>query len=210
MKVLSNINNGKILKGVNGLLKYKESTIEYVDYLEGTGTQWIDTGIGNGYTLGNLSLGTHIQKTGVPVNYSHIIFGRVAKGGIFSWWGIRWQNSKVYLYYASGSTTSTYIFSNDYIDNKTGFEINNGIFTIKNITRSGKASLVMDTNIYLFKDTTHDAFPGRVWETTISYGGTLVADMKPCVKDGVACMHDVVRGVFIYNSGTGDFLYGND
>lgn len=210
MKILRKTNNGNVIRGANGILKYKESIIEYVDYLEGDGAQIIDSGVGSGYALSGLSLLTYIQKTETPDNLDMFIQGSVASGGLFSFWGVRWESSNIKFYYAGGGMTMPEQLSSDYINDKTIFEIINGSMTLGAKTKTGNTRLVMNGNIFLLSDGIGNGCPGRVWETIISYNGSVVADLKPCVKDGVACMHDVVRNIFIYNSGTGDFLYGND
>lgn len=52
---------------------------------------------------------------------------------------------------------------------------------------------------------------GNIQRLTVFEGGTLITDYLPAIDgDGVACMWDNVAREYVYNDGTGDFAYGGE
>ena len=50
----------------------------------------------------------------------------------------------------------------------------------------------------------------KLYRFRIYEGDTLVHEYLPWQENGVACLKDTVTGNFLYNAGTGDFVYGTD
>lgn len=114
----------------------------------------------------------------------------------------------------------------------TGKALNTKYETSLNYLNDGKAvfdgttmsSAILDSNtfttpynIYLFAvngagSLLSNAFVGRLYETILSVGASLVADFVPCYKTdtGEIGMYDIVRNAFYGNVGSGSFTKGAD
>lgn len=188
-----------------------------VEYLESTGTQWIDTGV------------TATNNTHVNVRFSDYT---VAGAWLF---GARkaYQNSALGVYVETGSannvwkrafgnyTPNPFIFST--IDlGVTTFDYDMGHFTgtrevtpmTVNFTDTAPAFDSSPYSIYMWMlnnggsrtNVAHAKIYGfKVWES-----GILIRDFIPVRKGNVGYMYDRVSGQLFRNAGTGAFLYGND
>lgn len=94
--------------------------------------------------------------------------------------------------------------------------LSNEIFTIDNISQAQpeRATLKNFYDIYLFTWNNENipdkrGFIGRAYDFKIYDNNVLIQHLIPVLdKNGTACMFDKITQKFYYNSGTGDFLYG--
>ena len=184
-----------------------------LQYLESTGTQWIDTGI--------------------YINYDYEIFAildPLSTGG-FYYWGAAGNNSSDrtawYTFWSvnsSGPSTwggsrNTFYYRNLVPNSKnTVVQNKNGIWV--NGTKTTSFSPVFDSRqaeltLYIFKTNpvSFDWNSGRIklYELHVKNGnGRIVQNLVPARRDSdsILGMYDTVTGTFFTNAGTGEFVAG--
>lgn len=183
-----------------------------VEYLESTGTQWIDTGIifkenteitteyelvanEQSYVWGNSNGGSRMQ-------FSH----QAGLQKVFCGWGGNPQSG-----YEEVDFTAS-------IGRKYKVDCNKGEFKINNefIVKIVSTTLENDTNgLTLFGAkvsslTTNRFSKIKIYSHKVSQNNELVQDLIPCIRiqDNVAGMYDKVTGTFYTNDGTGSFVTG--
>lgn len=183
-----------------------------VEYIESTGTQWIDTGI---KLSNNSNVEINAKFTATQKRKSYYLFGSSA-------------TDKRYMI-AVGSTTNKYLVdfnSSNYRINSSvsAFDsifhihkINNLNYYIDNILQGSRTSLIFSNteNAYLFdvKGRSTDSSVGvQAWQIKyckIYDNDTLVRNFVPCYRksDNVVGMFDTAEGKFYTNQGSGEFLY---
>ena len=185
-----------------------------IEYLESTGTQYIDTGvIGNGefdvdYIYYQTQDTANAIFAGTRSSSQHLNFGQRSNGssGGFSmaYLGEYWQaiatpaiNTKirVQISYKSGS--------------QTGY-LNGVAMTGKTLVGTEETNL----SIYIFKRHHYgtdnvSGLVGRLYYFKLWKDGVLARDFIPCIDQlGVPCMYDLVGKKPYYNIGTGTFTAG--
>ena len=181
-----------------------------VEYLESTGTQYIDTEV-----VGNLN--THIYIKFKVLRYDSNGYSSIcgnynsANNSITLYVG---QNNANYVirfgsynrqYFPIGETNKDYII-----------EYNKNIITINEETYNVGANNTFSTNgsLYIFGRNVNGslgtgALIGRIYYFRIYEDEKKVGDLIPCLdSDGRKCMYDTVSGTPLYNQGTGDFTAG--
>ena len=184
-----------------------------VEYLESTGTQYIDTGIiGNSDTKAELALIISTLATGnVGVFGSR---GNSANSNLLaigygtSQLASDFNNSSYSRYRASVS----YELDTKYIcytsKEERFIKDENGIVLAENTTLCNDT--ISTSNLLLFAETgvalkqQGKMFYVKIWDDNI-----LVRDFIPVLDFNMKpCMYDKVSGKFFYNQGSGEFLYG--
>ena len=183
-----------------------------LEYIENSGTQYIDTGVETART----------QRIEYDVQLNHIVTGVdpvqvLGTGGASS--GILYSarfepdtNIKIY-------TTNTHVDTNNSQDlnrHKITLDILNHTFSVDNDSYTMEYNLTGTSyKQYLFAysrlgqaDTVY-GFKGKMYSAKIWDNNTLVRDFIPA-KDssGVVGMYDTVNNVFYQNAGTGEFTAG--
>ena len=186
-----------------------------VEYIESTGTQYIDTGIiGNSDTKAELALIISTLATGnVGVFGSR---GNSANSNLLaigygtSQLASDFNNSSYSRYRASVS----YELDTKYIcytsKEERFIKDENGIVLAENTALCN--DIISTSNLLLFAETGINykhigkIFYAKIWDDNI-----LVRDFIPVLdKDKVPCMYDKVTKQFFYNQGSGEFLYGRE
>lgn len=179
-----------------------------VEYLESSGTQYIDTGI-----VPNDETGFYVRAYCTTSGGNHGCFG--ARGD--SPTDDRcWINFSTTIEFA----WNTYVTSVSNYTN-TWVEIEHNLFNSRTgtldgvVKRSNYPTLASITrNVYLFGvNSTNGAsilFTGRISRFKISQGSDVVMDMIPVRKNSVGYMYDQVSGQLFGNAGSGSFVLGND
>lgn len=190
----------------------KPKTIKYIEYLEATGTQWIDTGV---YTNQNSRI--LVDTTILSVNTSNIggyVFGSSSP-----------STKNGYEVYAYDIDLRASYANQDFFNeiqlqpgsrllidfNKNNFDVFNG--------ESKYTSHVFDTEQFSSLVTLKLFRLGRSGETwmgnvrihscKIYDGESIIKDYRPCLDDnGTPCMWENVSKEYVYNSGTGSFVSG--
>lgn len=207
------------MHGAKGIAFVQETSIPLpdgltaVEYLESTGTQYIDTGI-----LSQDGVTAYIEVLRATRSANECYLGGFEDTSSRTWltysfantWYIGYGNKQRPTPYDAPSNTVTSI-ETDLSSGKISWLIN-GEYAY-NITYSnlGFRSLV---NIFMFAMSTANGANyyaiGRIYCCKIFYGGELVRDFIPVRKHGIGYMYDNVTGELFGNQGTGEFIIGPD
>ncbi|MBQ9540113.1 MAG: hypothetical protein IJU89_01670 [Alphaproteobacteria bacterium] len=171
-----------------------------LEYIQSTGTQYIDTGI---YLASNMVVVVKAEQTGTSGN----IFG-YTQGDSGRWMlSLNATTSTATLY--SDKTNVVGSFSSMPVEITcnmgTGITVN-GITT--NFTES--ATRTAPATAWLFKAQGSSATPsGRIYYFKIYQNNNLIMNLVPAKNSsGVVGLYDFVSGQFFTNSGTGEFIAG--
>lgn len=177
-----------------------------VNYLESTGTQYIDTEISAAIDLG-------VKIKFIPKS-SGQAFGAITslrKG----YYGVEFSpNRGISAYWGNGidvgkpwEAGATYEIDFNYQ--------NSGIAIFNDATLALPPDREITQNtVHLFKlnegNTTYTQYiSGQAYGMKMTKGQDIVLDFLPALNpDGEPCMYDVIRKKAFYNAGTGDFLWG--
>ncbi len=195
------------------------SEYQQVEYIESTGTEYIDTGI------------IPTINTGININYSYSDISDSTSAGLC---GIYQPNNPrtdtLFISTESGKTNSQIelisrgvyyntnmiptlntkynVKINWFNNNKLDF--NNG----QNITDNGTNSIV-SKGIILFGREYNNSYSytkARIYGCKFSEGTTVIREYIPCYRksDNKPGLYDLVNDEFYTNQGTGDFIKGDD
>lgn len=203
-----------LLAGLNSdvPLEYTE-----VEYIESTGTQWIDTGV-----LPTEDVGVSIDFMKASRNPPDTIFGSMISLGK-GYYGITIGPSKeIQVYWG---TNPAYLNIGTNIEYEKRYKLDFNLYANRLINIDN--SLVYDINTkntgtleFSDKNTItlcrlngygSQFYYGKIYSCKIYNGSTLVRSFAPCVRnsDGVAGMFDKVEQKFYANAGTGEFNTGD-
>lgn len=179
--------------------------VNYVEYIESTGTQYIDTGYcPNGNTRYELKIKNNSRNGVLFGAYNTTwetgsgLYTNVATSGQHDW-----------LHYNSNTNTGhTSEVNNEILMDKGRLIINGGTY----LTAETK-TFTVNKPLYIFagnmggvleQPTAYQLYYFKIYDNNV-----LVRDFKPC-KDGVGvyCLYDKVEKRYYYNQGTGSFLGG--
>lgn len=179
------------------LSDFKENYVQ-VEYIQSSGTQYIDTGV---CAKSTLKVYMDFQLTSTANCY---LFGNTATDG--SRYALCYWSSKFGFDIGSTNTyaSTTIVGTERY---QATFE--NGAFTIGDVTTSVPTSSFTSTNIIrLFGRQIGDYSSFKLYSFKMEDNGVLVRNFVPCYRksDYVAGLYDMVNEVFYTNKGTGDFI----
>lgn len=168
-----------------------------LDFLESSGTQYINTGFKPN------------QNTRVKILFSYSSGGYVF-GSEKAWKSASYDlHSSLCAYnnesYSFGALTANLIYFADF--NKNNFKLQTG--TTKTFT---SATFSSGLNLYLFGGnrggSLNEAMKGKIYACKIYDNYTLVRDFIPVLdNDGTPSLYDKVNKQFYYNQGSGTFTY---
>ena len=185
------------------------SEYQEVEYIESTGTQWINTGIkATNKTMIKAKLyttNTGVSKSwfGGSINSSHSF--------IFQAYG---SNRYHYQYGTSGSWPTTNI-QDTIVGIEFDVEYGNGSIKINELKTEDLpiTSFYDSTNLAIFA-INGGSYPidGRVYYFKIFEDDNLIRNFVPCYRksDNVIGLYDTINGVFYTNQGTGTFGKGSN
>lgn len=200
------IEGPEILNGGNNNFSNNYTKVQYI---EGTGTQYIDT-------LYRLN-----SNSNVSIEYKLTELDTITRGrGIFGCY--EGPKSRYEIFARKDGYVEPGFY--DVYDSKTlqldldrhTIVIQNGEACLDN-NRSvslGKGTFEQKNTAYLFhfnsEITDYLPMKGRIYSAKIWDGEKIVRDLVPCYRnhDNTAGMYDMVEDIFYTNSGTGTFLYG--
>lgn len=158
--------------------------IQQVEYIESTGTQYIDTGIGASNIGQSLYIELDFQLTECVQN-TWICGTKELECGYFNGF---------YSHF-------TYSQTSDYLARTTAYGSS---------TKTSNNKVLLFARD--FNGTTAEYRPAKVkiYSASIYLDDELVRDFVPVLDtNNVACLYDKVEGKYYYNAGTGTFSYGN-
>ena len=183
------------------------SEYQQVEYIEGTGTQYIDTNVNV-----EEDVGVYMKLNALDLSQDRTFFGSYDNG--YGWWVGAYSG----LYFRWFDYLRTY---NEPVINTTDvFDIefnyyNDGLFESKfyNIKNRIEKRVTYNSPIWLFGRYNGTVFNEiRVYECKITKGQEIVRDFIPCYRksDNAIGMYDLVENKFYTNAGTGEFVKGAD
>lgn len=186
-------------------LKKKRKYYCEVEYLESTGTQWIDTGINVDTSTDEIKLYFELTET---QNYKWFFgeYDNNARLGLGSGDGV---NKRNFLYQQSATKVSdTQMCNTQHL-----FEINSNGGFLDGTKIRDYLSFASTSDIYLFNlniDSPSDyRCKSKIWRYEHKRNGVLVRDFIPVLDwDMTPCMYDRVTEQLFYNAGTGEFKVG--
>ena len=196
---------------VNGVVLWKKgsspSDYTQLEYIESTGTQWIDTGI----ATTNNNLGFMLEA--MPLTSADVYpMGSRATDGGTRFFGVRSRASTIFSYGWSFYSTAT--ASQSYVNVRTTMSLNwlnSKKATIGDDSNDlTTANIANGRNITLFGINGQLLWKGRIYRAQISEGNEIIANFIPVMRnsDSKVCMRDTVTGQFFTNAGTGEFIAG--
>lgn len=215
-------NKLRFIKDTNRVLP---KGFQEVEYLQSTGTQYIDTGFK--------------MEDGKTMTFEGRLMWTSSNGAANFFYGYRSVNSAeyrgdmraffVYGQSGGGSTGRLAIRYGVNTDNSTSIISQNQKYNISfdgtNLKVDGTTFINLSEaytpanyqNMYLFwcnctgyYSADVAKFSGRIYNWKIWSGGVLVRDFIPCLDaSNVPCIYDRVEGKAYYNQGTGSFTYGH-
>ena len=196
-------------KPISALEQRLPREYQEVEYIESSGTQYIDTGL---QLTSNYSVELDYQITSIPkLNERRGLFGALDAGGVARYGSLVSPTTRKFEYgYGKGNTyyqteiptTNRYLLKQAknevYVDNDLIYTFPVDTFT-------------MQSNAYLgsFNYTNYTPMLAKYYSAKFWDGDLLVRDFVPCVRkaDGKPGMYDMVTKQFYINNGTGEFRY---
>ena len=187
-----------------------------VEYLESSGTQWIDTGV-----IPNNETGAYIKALqittgntfpmGAGSNNSGWVPMRLLMKGNGSYptyrWGTSWSDSP-------SSFNDNIIYTSEFNwlnDKSVNLFRGEELIITKTLNSSTNINPGCTAAIFAVNNNTGSInyqWKGRVYEVKISQGEEIIKHFIPCLdEDNVPCMYEIIEGKAYYNKGSGDFLY---
>ena len=177
-----------------------------VEYLETTGTQWIQTNIAtDGRGIEAQVTAQHLGGTA-----EQALVGRSNSGG----YELYYASNKIGMYNNSSAHITTSIDKNVHsiigtITNSTTKLSIDGVEYTKSATATSGGG-GSSANLLFFKHNTKYYFVGRMMKCKILNNGVLAGDFIPVRVGLVGYLYDKVSGGLFGNSGTGSFTLGAD
>lgn len=197
---------------VNGVVLWRKGLLPsgytQLEYIESTGTQWIDTGI----ATTNNNLGFMLEA--MPLTSADVYpMGSRAIGGDIRFFGVRSQTSTNFSY--GWSTWTKAPASQSYVNVRTTMSLNwlnSKKVAIGNDSNDlATVDIANGRNITLFGINGQLLWTGRIYHAQISEGNEIIANFIPVIRnsDSKVGMYDTVTRQFFTNAGTGQFIAGN-
>lgn len=211
---------------VSGTTLVFEEAKPYIEleYIESSGTQWIDTG----YKPSN---NTNIQYHGVyegkgSSQYIATLFGVSQSSNPLKLLTVSGYDNDI-----SGGPLPSVYYSNinynsninyDLTNKDLSIKLENGIFTfnidnnvvVKDFSSAPDFSLPYNLTIFCYNSNNNKNFTskGKLYSFKIYEGNTIVRDYIPVKRksDLEVCLYDKVSNTFFTNNGTGSFIAGNE
>lgn len=176
--------------GIQGALIYTA-----LEYIESTGTQYIDTGITGG-TVGTYEIKLNTLGTSTSA-YEQYFAGKKTSPAI----------PKLYLNQTTVGTNIAGLYTNT--DSIHTVEVKSDGVYLDGTKTSTTSPGSWEVSFYLFSAHEENSLKStmRLYYCKMWKDGVLVRDYLPCLdNNNVACLYDKVSKQFFYNQGTGDFV----
>lgn len=188
----------------NNLPARLPSEYQEVEYIEGTGSQYIDTGLkmASGYSI----------EAEIGINSTKIAFG--ASNNYNSTNNLGIEINSGFLWTRDTKYAFTSLISRGKYELKVDFS-DTVRYQVSSIDISLNASYY-NLNYYLFSCNENNVSSwnggGIIWSFKIKNGNELIRNYVPCYRksDNVVGLYDLVNNVFYTNAGSGTFLMGNE
>ncbi len=168
---------------------------QQLEYIESTGSQWIDTGVtGEGTLL--------ITAQGIATSSAAQIVAGVSPSSNVTWFGHEYGNTTWRPSSIPYTTKINAIIQ--FKDAPVTITINNNKYTFHD------GSYYKNETLCLFGMRGSYGSRVRIFSATFIQNGLIVRDLIPCRRttDNVLGMYDTISGTFFTNSGSGNFIAG--
>lgn len=192
-----------------------------VEYIESTGTQYINTNIIPTDTTGVEAKITICNDN----NWDNVFIGcrETGTGENRYWIDVDWTGTDTIIFGFNGNTPTndryflkgsdvgkSFIISMNYMNDRTG-KINGITY---DTTISSKTLVSMSKPMYIFAGNRSGyaayQYSGKLYNLKITDGTNVIRNFVPCYRksDNVAGLYDLVNSTFYTNQGTGNFIVG--
>lgn len=173
-----------------------------IEYLESTGTQWINTGLKT--DDGDITVTAVFMPTLFPSSESYAcIFGCE-----YNFQAGYTANGTPYI----GNASATQNFFNLYTKAVVNAVLSKnipGTYYVDNVSTGLSRSFRSGIELSLYTNRSGAVSIGRLFSFTASRNNKIIMDLIPVLdKNGTPCMYDKVSRQFFYNQGTGQFIAG--
>lgn len=180
-------------------------TAKEIEYIESTGTQYIDTGFKpNQDTRVIIKSSVHVS------NVANWLFGARTANGSSQYAFLGASAGYFRTDYAAYQTPFPASFNTD---DPITIDKNKNVTTIKELGATQTVNYTTfqpSVNLHLFAISTNGSISTgnvSIYSCQIYDNGTLVRDFKPYYDpNGIPCLYDTVSRSYFYNSGTGSFI----
>lgn len=184
-----------------------------LNYLESTGTQYINLGFAIKYD-NIVNVDVLITKFNNQQFSNGAIFGSANESGFRAYNLLITKDNT--LYYRNSANNSVILSQVIEINKKYDITTNLNNLIVNGVIYSGKFDFnyINERPALLFARNTHNGINGfaacRIYKFSIlNQIGNVILNFVPCLdKNGKPCMFDTVSKKPFYNQGTGEFLYG--
>ena len=189
-----------------------------VDYIQSSGTQYIDTGVNADYKLSIKTEFSNLSQS----SYQGAMSGNNATNRVRHHLQITSTGNVIYWAGLTDSGCSTTIITGTDYDSSKKYNIFADIYNQKYYLDGTEISgnfnsnnFDTELNYYLFGRNTNNVVSNMVtmkmYSCKIYYNNVIARDFIPCYRnsDNEVGLYDLVNNVFYTNQGTGDFTYGS-
>jgi len=173
-----------------------------IEYLESSGTQYIDTMVAP-------TLDTEIQCVVIPITANVNVLNTDLQNSF----GIHitdWSSGSWACYFGNEGYIPRQGVSNFKYNIPQSVVLNYQKVTIDGVEYSINATSMSGSTMYMFKSTWKDKDNTRICSLKIKQNNIIVRDYIPVRKGNVGYMYDKVSKQLFGNSGTGEFILGPD
>lgn len=187
-------------------------TVHYLEYIQSSGTQYIDTGFQpNNNTRVVVEFESTVNPTGAQG-----LFGARSKttASAFTVWLDEGNNIGPQF---GSNSYDKYFVNKTFYNQKLTFDLNKNVFTVddQSVTLAS-STFSSGSNLTLYTITMSGSADGRMstgrlYSAQVYDNGTLVRDYHPAKDpDGVVCLYEELSKTYAYNAGSGTFTAGPD
>ena len=213
---IQSLGNNREIYGIYAVKFIENDTTGPIEYIESTGTQYIDTGV-KAIDISKIVVDCSIEDT--PGAWG-CIFG--SQGDYTTGnesFILTWNNSK-FNFRCGTSSNEIPMLSNVTLQQRYVFECTNSNgtagFSVDETSQGTTTSSTLSSilNVWLFKNNANTTVVNQVVSMKLysckiyNTSDTLIADYKPYVKNGEACLYNEISNTYLMNIGTGDFIAG--
>ena len=187
-----------------------DNTPTFIDYIESSGTQYVDTGI---TTKTGIKVEACSQLTSLASG-TYLFGARVAtasqRNDLMLYYNTSKSRTEMYYYYSNNG----YNFCTDadsFFSAKNTYETIDGKLVVNGTTLIEKTgtAFTSDLSMFIFCTNNNGTPNGysylKLYSCKIYDGDTLVRDLKPAIVRNQYCLYDMVESRPYFNAGTGAF-----
>lgn len=212
-------NNLKCEKGgtISGYETRLPREYQEVEYIESSGTQYIDSGVEGKYGISTYAKVDILS----PINANACLLGCRSGGGDFRFYvGYRQYTNTINIGYKIEITSNVAPTPNTVKEYE--YSVDNGYLTIKENGNTILSQVESDTTFYTnlnmwvfannYQGVLNNSISAKLYSLKIWYNGALVRNFIPCFRksDNVIGLYDLVNNQFYTNAGTGTFTKGSN